>query len=186
MARQGKEARVADGATVMGGAEAVLLHVAGGLEGKGEGEEHDAGHVAAGAKGVLRVAADGRAVEHGDGQGDGPDPEHLEDPEAEEGEEAVALVVEAVVGAGAEDAEEEKGGEADGPGDEEERGDELAGIGAGVGARREAEGEEGDEDKVGAAGEVWTEGRQLSGPRGTGGGGGEGGGTDPSACQIGT
>lgn len=151
MARKGEEALVADGLGVVGLAKTVLLHVAHTLHGEADGEEDDAGNVPAGAKVVLGVARDVGGVEQGDGQGDEPDPEHLEDPEAQEGEELVALVIEAVVGAGAQDAEEEEAREADGPGDEEEGGDELTGVVvAGQG-----EGEDGEQGKVGAAGEIW-------------------------------
>lgn len=148
VAREGKEALVAHGLGVVGLAEAVLLHVAQGLE----GEEDEAGDVAGGVEGVLRVARDVGRVEQGDGQGEDPEQEHLEDPEAEEGPEAVALVVEAVVGAGAQDAEEEEAGEADGPDDEQERGDELAREAA----ARQGERQDGEQGEVGAAGEVWS------------------------------
>lgn len=67
-------------------------------------------------------------VEDCDGEGDGPDPDHLKNPEAEEGEEFVAFVVEAVVFAGFENAEEEEGAEAEAPEHDEEGGDYLAGV----------------------------------------------------------
>ena len=131
-------------------AEPILLHIADALHDEAHREEHDAGDVAARAKGMLGVGGDGGAVEDGDGQGDGPDPDHLGDPEAEEGEEAVALVVEAVVGARAQDAEEEEAREAQRPGDEEEGGDELARVVV----ARQRECEDGEDGEVGAAGEV--------------------------------
>jgi hypothetical protein len=53
----------------------------------------------------------------------------LEDPEAEEGQEFVALVVEAVVFACVEDAEEQEAGEAGAPEDDEEGGEDLARVG---------------------------------------------------------
>lgn len=99
---------------------------------------------------MLWIARHGRRIEHRDGQRDGPDPEHLEDPETEEGEKLLAHPVEAVIFACFEDAEEEECGEADGPGDEEEGGDELAGLMVVI----EGEGCDGEDDEVGAAGEV--------------------------------
>ncbi|KAF3060390.1 hypothetical protein CFAM422_011238 [Trichoderma lentiforme] len=54
---------------------------------------------------MLWIARHGRRVEHRDGQRDGPDLKHLEDPEAEEGEELLAHLVEAVIFACFEDAE---------------------------------------------------------------------------------
>lgn len=99
---------------------------------------------------MLWIVPHGRRIEHCDGQRDGPDPKHLEDPETEEGEELLAHLVEAVIFASFEDAEEEECGEANGPGDEEEGGDELADLGVVV----EGEGCDGEDDEVGAVGEV--------------------------------
>ena len=104
----------------------------------------------------MRVLGDVGGVEDGDGERDGPDPDHLEDPEAEEGPELVALVVEAVVLASLEDTEEEEGGESSAPGQDEEGVDDLPGVGGrgGGGAGGEGEGQDGEEDEVGPAGEV--------------------------------
>lgn len=104
-----------------------LLNITHGLHDEPKAKQDNTRHVPARAEAMLRVPRHGRRVEDGDGQGDGPDPDHLEDPEAEEGEELVALVVEAVVLASLEDAEEEEAREAEGPEDEEEGGDDLAG-----------------------------------------------------------
>lgn len=49
-------------------------------------------------------------LRRGNGQADSPDPDHLEDPEAEERKELVALVVESVILARLDDAEEENAG----------------------------------------------------------------------------
>lgn len=151
MPRHGKETPVAHGLAVVGLAEAVLLHVAHAFHGEANDEEDDAGNVPTGAKVVLRIARDVGRVEQGDGQGDDPDPQHLEDPEAQEGKELVALVIEAVVGAGAQDAKEEEARETDGPDDEEEGGDELASVV--VSGKGECE--DGEDGKVGATGKVW-------------------------------
>lgn len=62
----------------------------------------------------------------------------------------MAHIVEAVIFARFEDAEEEECGEANGPGDEEESGDELAGLVVVT----EGEGGDGEDDEVGAAGKV--------------------------------
>lgn len=128
MPRHRKESLGTDAPFVMRLSEAMLVHVTHGLHDEAEGEQHDAGNVPAGAEAVLRIPRDGRGVEDGDGQGDRKDPDHLEDPEAEEGKELVTLVVEAVIPTRLDDAEEEETGETEGPDDEEEGGDELAGV----------------------------------------------------------
>lgn len=150
VSRVGKEAFVTDISPVVRLPEPVLLHIAHALHDEPNRPQHDAGDIPPGAEAVLPIPRDAGAVDESHGQGDGPDPEHLEDPEAEEGEEPVALVVEAVVPAGPEDAEEEEAREAEGPGDEEEGGDELAGVVVAA----EGEGEDGEEGKVGPSGKV--------------------------------
>ena len=110
MSRHVKEPPVTDVALVVRLPEPVLVHITDSLHDEPDGEEDDAGDIPAGAKVVLRIARDGGGVEDRDGQGDGPHPEHLKDPEAQEGEELVALVVEAVILARLEDAEEEEPG----------------------------------------------------------------------------
>lgn len=115
MPRPAPKALITHGTLVSTLPKTELLHIAHALHDKAQHKQHDAGDVAAGAKGDKRIARHGGRVEHGDGQGDGPNPDHLEDPEAQEGEEAVALVVEAVVLAGLEDAEEEEAREACAP-----------------------------------------------------------------------
>lgn len=95
--------------------EAVLLDVADRFHEEPDCPEDYACNVGSLTKRRLDVASDGRGVEQRDRQADGPDPQHLEHPEAEEREELVSLVVEAVVLAGLNDAEEEKAGEPSGP-----------------------------------------------------------------------
>lgn len=102
----------------------------------------------------LHLRHNGGRVQHCHGQRHGPDPQHLEDPEAEEGEEAVALAVEAVVAAGAEDAVEQEAREPRGPAGEEGAGYELP-AGRAIFATAEGDGDDGEDDEVGAAGEVW-------------------------------
>lgn len=145
-----KEAAVAHVGLVVRLAEAVLVDIAHRLHDEAHGKEHHAGNVPRRAESGLRIARDGGRVEDGDGQGDGPDPEHLQDPEAEEGEEAAAHVVEAAVHSRLEDAEEQEAREAEGPGYEEEGGDELAGVVVAA----EGEGDDGQDGKVGAASKV--------------------------------
>lgn len=152
--REVEEALVADGLTLgMGLAEAELLNVADTLHDESYGEEDDAHDVPGGAEGVLGVARDGGRVEDGDGQRDGPNPEHLKDPEAEEGEELVPLVIEAVVLARFEDAEEEEAGESGAPDHHEEGDDDLASMGVAA----HGEGDDGEDDEVGASCEVCAE-----------------------------
>lgn len=93
-------------------AEDILLAVGDGLDKEARDEEDGADDVAGGAE-VWDggVAGDAGGVEDGDGEGDSPYPEHLEEPETKEFEEVVAYGVEAAVFAGFEDAEEEEAGE---------------------------------------------------------------------------
>ena len=104
-----KEALVADCSLVVLRTKPVLLRVADGFHYKPDREEHNASNVPAGAERVLHVHLHGGRVENGDGQRDGPDPDHLEDPKAQEREELVAFVVEAVVFARLDDAEQQEG-----------------------------------------------------------------------------
>lgn len=129
-----EQARVAHGILVVARPESEALRVAHGLDDEADGEHDDAGDVTGGPEGRRRRrrrggAAHGGRVEHGDGQRDGPDPDHLEDPEAEEGEEAVARAVEAVVLARPQDAEQQEAREARAPGGDEGCGHDLAGVG---------------------------------------------------------
>lgn len=129
MARDGKQADVADFSFILGlASENVLLNVGYAFEEEAEGEENDAGNIGSGAEcRLLELGHVGR-VENGDRQRDRPDPYHLEDPEAEEGEEFVAFVVEAVILAGLDDAEEQEGGQSGAPEHDEHRRDDLPGM----------------------------------------------------------
>lgn len=104
------------------------MHVRDDLEQETDAEHYDAGDVRGGAeRHVIVGGSEGGRVSNGDGQGDGPYPEHLEDPKGEEGEEAATHLVEARVMAGADDAVEEEPGEAEGPDAHEDSDEDLAG-----------------------------------------------------------
>lgn len=151
MAAPGPEALVAHGALVLGAPELVLLHVADALHDEADGEHDDPHDVPARSEVDEGVLPDGGRVDERHGQGDDPDPDHLEDPEAEEGEELVALVVEAVVLARLEDAEEQEARQPHPPQHDEDGGHDLPGVRAGPG---EGEGYYREDDEVGPAGEV--------------------------------
>lgn len=152
MSRKGKEALVTNRLAIVRAAETILLHIAASLEQKPKRKEHDSCNVSSGTKVMLRVLRHVWRVDQGNGQRDGPDPKHLKDPEAEEGEEAIALVVEAIIAPRAQDAEEEEAREADGPDNDEEGGDELAGVVVAAHGERD----DGEDGKVGAACEVYS------------------------------
>lgn len=76
----------------------------------------------------------------------------MEDPEAEEWKEFVALVVKAVVFAGLDDAEEEKARETEAPEHDEDGVDDLAGMMSAT----HSQGKDGEEDEVGSSREVWS------------------------------
>ena len=96
----------------------------------------------------VRVALKG--VDDGHGQRDDPDPGHLEDEEAQKGEEVVALVVKALVLADLEDAVQQVARDAHGPHAHQHRGHDLAGeVVVAQEQRHERQHEE-----VGAAGKV--------------------------------
>lgn len=128
MATPSEEPLVADSILIVSLAEAELLRIADTLHDEADCEQNDAGDVAAGAKGHLGKALDPGRVQNRDGQRDGPDPDHLEDPEAEEREELVTLIIEAVILARLQDSEEQEARQPDAPGHDEERGDDLARI----------------------------------------------------------
>lgn len=107
-------------------AEIVFLHVGNAFHDEADGEENHPGDVATGAKIRLVKFGDVGGVEDCDGEGDGPDPDHLEDPKPKKGEELVSDLVEAVVFPRLEDSEEEEGREAGAPQHDEEGDDDLA------------------------------------------------------------
>lgn len=119
VARIGKEALVANRLTIVGASELELLHVADALKHHADSIKHNSRDVSPRSKVVLVVMRHLGRVDERHGQRNSPHPDHLEDPEAQEGEELAALVVEAVILAGLEDAVEEEAREADGPDNDE-------------------------------------------------------------------
>lgn len=105
MAAPSPEALVTHGALVLRAPEPVLLDIADAFHDETNGKHDDSDNVSGCAKADEGVLPHGGRVDERHGQRDDPDPDHLEDPEAEEGEELVALVVEAVVLSRLEDAE---------------------------------------------------------------------------------
>lgn len=108
--------------------EPKLLHISNRLHHKPQRKNHTPRNIPRSAEIRLRKFRDVGTIQDRDGQGDRPDPNHLEDPEAEEGEEFVPFVVEAVVFAGFEDAEEQEGAEAKAPKHYEEGVHDLASM----------------------------------------------------------
>lgn len=151
MARPRKEAFITHFSPIVRLPKAILLHITHALHDEPNCKHDDARNVPTRPEAVLGVASDGGRVEQRYGQRDGPNPEHLEDPKAKEWEEAVAFVVEAVILAGAEDAEEQESREAERPGDQEEASDDLACMVMAA----EGESEDGQEGEVGAPCEVY-------------------------------
>lgn len=111
MSRRRKEAHIADFSFVGRiRAEAVFLSITQTLHDEADRPQNDACDAVACPKGWLWIFSNVRRVQYGDGQANSLDLDYLEDPETWEGEEFVALVVEAAVLAGLDDAEEEEGG----------------------------------------------------------------------------
>lgn len=108
--------------------EQVLLHIADTLHYDPNRPEYHARDISPCSKIWLRVLRHIRRVQHRHRQRDSPHPKHLEDPETKKGEELVTLVVEAVVFAGLNDAEEEEAGETRAPDHDEEGGYDLSRI----------------------------------------------------------
>lgn len=90
------------------GPEAVLLNVGNTFHEQADGIKNHTSNVSSCAKWGLAVLRDIRAVEEGYRQGYRPYPEHLKDPKAEKLEEVVALVVEAIILSGLENAEQQE------------------------------------------------------------------------------
>lgn len=158
MPRPSPRALVTHGILVHPLPEDELFHIAHALQDKAQREQDHAHDVAARAEPDKRERGHVGRVEDRHGQRDGPDPDHLKHPEAEKGEELVALVVEAVVLAGLEDAEEQEPGQAEAPEHDEEGGDDLPGVRVRAG---HGEGDDGEDDEVGAARKVWMTGVLL-------------------------
>lgn len=100
VARVRKEALVANCLTIMGASKVQLLHVADALKNHAYGIQHNSCDVSPRSKVMLAVLRHLGRVDERDWQRNSPDPNHLEDPKAQEGEELAALVVEAVILAG--------------------------------------------------------------------------------------
>lgn len=159
MSRQREKARVTHRGAValarLPRPEQVLLHIAARLEHEANHVQNDTRNVAPRAKVLLRVARNVGRVAERHGQRDDPDPEHLKDPEAKELEKVAAHLVEALVLARLEDAEEEEAGEAHRPHNHEEGDDDLPRVQvAAAAAAAEGEGEDGENGKVEASCEI--------------------------------
>lgn len=107
MSAQLEEANVADSARLFSRPllEAILLSIRDGFETEGKCPDDNPNDICCLAKGWLRYLKHVWTVENGHRKRDGPDPEHLEDPESKEREELVALVVEAVIFASLQNSE---------------------------------------------------------------------------------
>jgi hypothetical protein len=151
MPRKIKESFVADSRLIVARAENVFLYIAHALHDEPNREQDHAHNIAPRPKGVLRILLHVGRVQHRHRQRDSPHPDHLEYPEAQEGEELVALVVEAVVLARLQDAEEQEAGQPETPHHDEERGDQLARIVIAA----EGECDDGQNDKIGSSRKVW-------------------------------
>jgi hypothetical protein len=113
------------------------------------GEPRDPQHDADDREPAERLALRRAQRDPGRRRGDAH-PGALHDPDAEEPQRAALDVVEAVVGAGAVDADEEEAGETHGPRGDHDREDPRAGVGC----RGEREDAEGDDEEGSAAGQV--------------------------------
>ena len=154
MSAQRKEAYIAHSTLVLIPLlEKILLHIAHALHRQADRIQDDSHNVHAGSKGMLAILRHLRAINQRHRQTRGPAPHHLEHEEAQKREELVARAIEAVVFPGLQDPEEQEAGEARGPDHEEEGDEDLARI-DGVVVRGEAEGDEGNNDEVCAAGKV--------------------------------
>lgn len=127
-----EEANVADRSRLLSSRallESVLLNIRESLHAECDRKEYDRNNVRCFPKAGLRVLQHVRRVQNSDRHADRPHPQHLKDPEAEEREELVSLVVKSVVAAGLEDAEEQESRETRRPKHDEDAGDDLASIG---------------------------------------------------------
>lgn len=105
--------------------EAILLDIADAFDTQRDHVENNADDVCGFAKARLSVLQHFWAVQNGDRQADGPNPEHLKDPESKERKELVALVIEAVVFPCLQDSEEQEARQTSGPEHDEYRGYDL-------------------------------------------------------------
>ena len=86
----------------------ILLHITHCLQPKRQYEDHYTHDIRRLPERRLRVLQHSRRIQNRNGEGYNPNPQHLEDPETEEGKEPVALVVEAVIFACLQNPEEEE------------------------------------------------------------------------------
>lgn len=88
--------------------EAIFLNITDSFHQECDGEEDHRDDIGGFSKAWLVVLQHIRRVDDRDWKTDDPAPEHLSDPETKKGEEFVSLVVEAIIGASFENAEEEE------------------------------------------------------------------------------
>lgn len=152
MSAESEKAHVAHSALVLlAHLKPILLHIAYCFRQETNSPQNDTRNITAGPKVRLRKLSHIGTVQDGYRQRYGPNPQHLENPEAKKREKFVALAIEPIVFARLQDAEEEEAREAGGPDHDEEGVDDLASmVVAG-----EGEGYDGEDDEVGAAGEIW-------------------------------
>ena len=98
MSRPRKESHVTDrGLIALSCLEQILLYITNTLHDEPNGEQDYSCNIPTRSKFWLWILCDIWRVQDGNWQRDGPDPEHLEDPESEKWEEFIPHVVEAVV-----------------------------------------------------------------------------------------
>lgn len=106
--------------------EPIFLYVTHTLHHKPNREKYHTRNIPPSTEAMLAVLQHFWGIENRDGQRDNPHPQHLQYPEAKEGKEFVPLVIEAVVLAGLDDAEEQEAGETQAPEHDEDRVYDLA------------------------------------------------------------
>lgn len=130
--------------------ELVFLNIGNTFQDEANGEQYHTGYVPPCPEVRLVEPCDIWRIENSHRQRDDPNPDHLEDPETEEGPEFVAFVVEAIVRARLDDSEEEEPGQPSSPKHDEERAHDLAGMVV----SGEGKGYYGEPYEIGAACEV--------------------------------
>jgi hypothetical protein len=130
--------------------ETVLLGIRNGLKSKGQDKDDNSDDIRCLAERWLRHSNYIWTVENRYWERDGPDPQHLEDPETKEGKKLVTLVVKAIVFARLQDTEEQESRKTSSPEHDEDGRDYLPRMsGASHG-----ECDDGQPDEVGASHEV--------------------------------
>lgn len=109
--------------------ESIFLDITHGLHGERNHKNDDRDDVGRFAKAGLRVLQHVRGIYKSYRKTDSPAPKHLKDPESEKREEFVTLVVEAVVGASLQDAEEEETRKTGAPEHDHYTDDNITGMG---------------------------------------------------------